>query len=69
MMKFLVIICLLSITACAESPEELLNSTSNLSLSEAAFLLATHGYNVTYEDGIFMLNGADIERSFVNLKR
>jgi len=57
MMKFLAIICLLSMTACAESPEELLNSTSNMSLPEAAFLLATHGYDVTYEDGMFLLNG------------
>lgn len=69
MMKFLAIICLLSMPACAESPEELLNSTSNMSLPEAAFLLATHGYDVTYGDGVFMLNGTDIERLFANLKR
>jgi len=57
MMKFLAIICLLSMTGFAESPQELLNSTSNMSLPEAAFLLATHGYDVSYVGGIFMLNG------------
>jgi hypothetical protein len=46
----------------AESPSELLNSTENLSLPEAAFLLATHGYNVTYQDGIFLLNGSEIKQ-------
>jgi len=43
----------------AESPAELLNSTSNLSLPEAAFLLATHGYQVTYDGDTFWLNGTD----------
>lgn len=62
MMKFLAIICLLSISCLAESPEELLNSTSNMSLPEAAFLLATHGYDVTYEDGMFMLNGTEFRQ-------
>ncbi|MCK9570713.1 hypothetical protein M0R72_17320 [Candidatus Pacearchaeota archaeon] len=62
MMKFLAIICLLSTPCLAESPEELLNSTSNLSLPEAAFLLATHGYDVTYEGGMFMLNGTEFRK-------
>lgn len=62
MMKFLAMICLLSISACAESPEELLNSTSNMSLPEAAFLLASHGYDVTYEDGVFLMNGTEFRR-------
>jgi len=61
MIHILCIICLLSMTACAESPEELLNSTSNMSLPEAAFLLASHGYDVTYEGSIFMLNGTEIQ--------
>jgi hypothetical protein len=46
----------------AESPGELLNSTENLSLPEAAFLLATHGFNVTYQGGIFLLNGSEIKQ-------
>jgi hypothetical protein len=56
MMKLLAIICLLSMSCLAESPQELLNSTSNLSLPEAAFLLATHGYQVTYDGDTFWLN-------------
>jgi len=56
MMKLLAIICLLSTSCLAESPQELLNSTSNMSLPEAAFLLATHGYQVAYDGDTFWLN-------------
>jgi hypothetical protein len=53
MMKFLAIICLLSITSLAESPEELLNSTSNLSLPEAAFLLNGTEFRQCPNTGMF----------------
>ena len=59
MIRLMCIICLLSMSCLAESPAELLNSTSNLSLPEAAFLLATHGYQVTYDGDTFWLNGTD----------
>jgi hypothetical protein len=49
-------------TGFAESPSELLNATPNMSLQEAAYLLAFHGYNVTYVGGIFMLNGTEIRQ-------
>jgi len=59
MIRLMCIICLLSTYCLAESPAELLNSTSNLSLPEAAFLLATHGYDVRYVGGVFWLNGTE----------
>jgi hypothetical protein len=46
----------------AESPESLMNSTANMSLEEAAFLLATHGYNITYAGGVFLLNGTEFRQ-------
>jgi len=56
MLKLLVIICLLSTSCLAESPAELLNSTSNLSPREAADLLIAHGYDISYVGGVFWLN-------------
>ncbi len=60
MIRALCILCLLLSTACAESPQELLASTGNLSLHEAAFLLAMHGYDVSYVGGVFWLNETEM---------
>lgn len=60
MIRALCILCLLLSTACAESPQELLDSTGNLSPHEAAFLLAVHGYDVSYVGGMFWLNGTEM---------
>lgn len=50
--------------ACAESPEELFNKTPLVNLEEFAFLLAMHGYDVTYVDGIYLLNGSDLREQY-----
>jgi hypothetical protein len=68
MMKLLAIICLLTLAgsahvirhAPAESPLDLINEW-NLTTMDAAYLLAVHGYNVSY-NGTLMLNGTVIKR-------
>lgn len=58
-MRLFALILLLCICSEMHAAQELLESTPNLSLEEAMFLLATHGYDVSGE-GYVVLDGESV---------
>lgn len=57
----ILVVCVLLIPLIASNISDLLTSVDNTTIDEFAFLLAMHGYNVTYINKVFYLDGNNLQ--------